>query len=339
MNGLLKFFVTGLFVLSFFLFFSQEQKKSVTAVVYVTNIEKADLELTSVLRAKNISPKSRSFSDRSIKIEFPVLHRDFDSIVGLFSGWGYVANLDIKVSYDFRAQEEALFAEKNLLLEQKDNFNFLIAKSDSLASKETYFYYYDRLIETNNKIAEIEKDLTRLQLNSQFSSVALTLKEEKQAASDYNFSWINMPGIEYSLLFVESPAQGFTSSVMQGIMLKYLFNTSKSYGILGIYKNALSQQTVDDLFLVAYGQDFYSRKLGRGQRKFFNLYTSFNLGVYILNGDDFRSRSWFMNPFVGVELVKTKQILVDTKVGYFLPYKDNSTMRGLLSNFSFNFLF
>ena len=150
-----------------------------------------------------------------------------------------------------------------------------------------------------------------------------------------------MPGIEFSLLKIEQPEEGHSPELMSGIGLKYLFNTGKSYGIVGLYKSidADNDTEIDETYIFALGQDFYSKHMGRGQRKFFNLYTSFNAGLYISTSENQNINSWFINPFLGLEIFKNKYFLIDNKVGYFLPFENNRTQRGLLYNFSINFVF
>ncbi|TGE18613.1 hypothetical protein [Hymenobacter elongatus] len=159
-------------------------------------------------------------------------------------------------------------------------------------------------------------------------------------------SFVNMPGVEYSYLRLDNPAVGRTSLAYQGYAIKYLFTRGKSYFNLGVYKpvtkNATDGEFVNELFVINFGQDFYPRNFGRGRRRFMNLYTSYQVGGFILNRNNDEENEFIpnLNLGLGVELVKTRHILLDTKASYFVPLDSRSRdLRGILGQASFNFVF
>ena len=253
--------------------------------------------------------------------------------------WGFISSLKTN-SVDYSDDIRKTDREIKLLTDEINQYKILVNKLDS-SDGERYFNYNEKIITTNKEVASLiidKKDLEELQSKYKFDILII---EEKNSTEKYESSWINMPGIEYSYLITEQPIRGESPEIMNGICLKYMFSTGKSYGILGLYKSADTDTVseIDENYIFAFGQDFYSKYLGRGQRKFLNLYTSFNIGVYISSSETIKTTSWFVNPFLGVEIFKTKYLLFDTKVGYFLPYKNNRNQRGLLCNVSFNFAF
>jgi hypothetical protein len=160
--------------------------------------------------------------------------------------------------------------------------------------------------------------------------------------------FVNMPGVEIGLLRLENPQAGLSAQYYQGYSVKYLFTRGKSYFNLGIYKPttkaaATDSSFVSELFLINFGQDFYPRHFGRGQRKFLNLYTTYQVGGVILNRQGEDTEAQFIpnvNLGIGLELLKTKNILFDTKASYFLPLHHlNRDLRGLLLQGSFSFVF
>lgn len=223
---------------------------------------------------------------------------------------------------------------------ERDQYERLASNLDSTSVK--YLEFWEKIISIDKKIASYELEY-KLNNNDKIYTLTVRFYEEEIIGSDYDESWINMPGLEYSYLFTEQPKSGFSSSYMAGYSLKYMFNYRKTYATLGLYKSqgfsSLSDTEVNEIYTFSLGQDFYSRKLGRGKRKFFNLYTSFNLGVLMASSQITKYKSWFANPYIGLEIFKNKHILLDNKVGYFLPFENNRNQRGLLYNVSFNFVF
>ncbi|TGE28046.1 DUF4349 domain-containing protein [Hymenobacter metallicola] len=158
-------------------------------------------------------------------------------------------------------------------------------------------------------------------------------------------SFVNMPGVEYSYLRLDNPKPGLTSRAYQGYAIKYMFTRGKSYFNLGVYKPLVKGEEpdfVNELFVINFGQDFYPRNFGRGRRKFLNLYTSYQLGGFILNRNAEESNEFIpnLNLGLGLELIKTRHILLDTKASYFVPlYEHSRDLRGILGQASFNFVF
>lgn len=206
------------------------------------------------------------------------------------------------------------------------------------------------------KYRETDYELTKLQieLNSlvnntsdSFCFVTLEIHDELSTPNNSRVSFVNMPGIEYGILFPENPLKGTSASYYQGFTVKYMFTRGKSYFNLGAYKaqgvnNVSDSITINEMFLVNFGQDFYPRHFGRGKRKFLNLYTGYQLGGFIANRVNNKDAKFIpnVNLSIGLELFKSKHVLIDNKASYFLPLNDvNRNLRGVMYQASFSFVF
>lgn len=173
--------------------------------------------------------------------------------------------------------------------------------------------------------------------------IDITFEVESTTPEHTRISFVNMPGFEYSQLFTENPTTGTSFEIYDGYSLKYLFTRGKSYCGISVYKaqdKGSDTAAISEIFLFTFGQDFYSRYLGRGSRKFLNLYTGYNVGASIFSGDSRDTKtSLYVMPSVGLELFKNKYILLDAKVSYFVPFRSTREMRGLNASVSFNFVF
>lgn len=321
---------------------AQENNKTTIAsdvVILVNDIGKTGAKVDSFINKYKLIPVNYRKNQNEINLSLLLELDVFNDLNNIIKNWGYISSTKTN-SVDYSEEIRKTDRQIKLLTDEINQYKILISKVDS-SDGERYFSYSEKIINLNKEIASLiieKKDLEELQIKYKY---VILIIEEKNSTEKYESSWINMPGIEYSYLITEQPVKGESPEIMQGICLKYMFSTGKSYGILGLYKSAGNDtiSEIDENYIFAFGQDFYSKYLGRGQRKFLNLYTSFNVGVYISSSETMKSASWFVNPFLGVELFKTKYLLLDTKVGYYMPYRNNRNQRGLLCNVSFNFAF
>lgn len=205
------------------------------------------------------------------------------------------------------------------------------------------------------KIKDLEKQLEEIEKVKSLMVVNLYVKDEISTpnGNDQNITWVNMPGVSYSFLQLENPKLGLTHEAYAGFNLKYLFTRGKSYVELGVLKpvnpyteeqlkDSMLSATKNDFFTVQFGQDFYTRHFGRGRRKFLNLYSGYTVGAIIPNryDDAVQKASLVSSLSIGVELFKSKHVLIDTRAAYFLPINnENRNTRGIMYNAAFNFVF
>lgn len=208
---------------------------------------------------------------------------------------------------------------------------------------------------SQQKIKELEREIDELNQVKELMMVNLYIKDEISTpnGNNQNITWVNMPGVSYSYLQIENPRLGLTHEAYAGMNLKYLFTRGKSYIELGVLKpvtpyteiqlqDSTLGSTKNDFFLVQFGQDFYTRHFGRGRRKYLNLYSGYTVGALIPNRyDDLPQKASLVSSLnIGLELFKSKHVLIDTKASYFLPINnENRNTRGIMFTGAFNFVF
>ncbi len=194
------------------------------------------------------------------------------------------------------------------------------------------------------KIREYENEIRELDSKMGSVWIDITLMRELTTPNEtQKVKFVNMPGFEYSVFMPENPKAGISATCYNGYMLKYLFTRGKSYVTVGAFKAvdvpSSDLQMYSDLFNLSFGQDFYSRHLGRGGRKFLNLYSGYNVGYLACTGAESTLHNFYVSPAIGIELFKNNFMLFDTKVNYILPFIKNLNMRGLQFAASLNFVF
>lgn len=213
---------------------------------------------------------------------------------------------------------------------------------------EDYKGYWREVRTIEQSIFDLEKRKANLKNQVYFYIVDITLLEDvgtPQTSSNFgDVQFVNMPGVGVTQLLVENPLGNISAKVYQGYEVKYLFTRGKSYLSFGSMKAqnvpALhSDSLFTDLFLYGFGQDFYPRHLGKGRRKFLNLYSGYRIGGTFASAKNLSQHYFYATPHLGIELIKTKYILLDIDTGYYIPFYQNNNLRGIQSNLSFNFLF
>ena len=234
---------------------------------------------------------------------------------------------------------------------KKDQINELLTKirefNESLAKAETESrieHLQDLISDAKSDIREYENDIRELDSKNGTVVLDITLMREPTTPNaSMKVRFVNMPGFEYSIFMPENPTEGISAEYYHGYMLKYLFTRGKSYITVGAFKaNEVPQNDTlmySDIFNISFGQDFYSRHLGRGARKFLNLYSGYNIGYMAFSGKDSSLKSAYVSPAIGIELFKNNFMLLDTKMSYILPFSDNLHLRGFQFAAALNFVF
>lgn len=318
---------------------TKTQNLSTSIKILVKSVTEAKSKFDTILVKNNWLTTSYNISntDFNVSINF-VDSSNFSQLLKTVKTWGMLIDENTS-SYNSVSDVYTKYLYIESLKKERDQYEKLASKIDTTSVK--YFEYWEKIISIDKTIASNELEYKLDPTNKKLYILSIRFYEEEIIGSEYDESWINMPGFEYSMLFTEQPESGTSSNRMVGYSLKYMFNYRKSYASLGLYKSSSYQSSteVNEIYTFSLGQDFYSRKLGRGKRKFLNLYTSFNVGVLMASSETTKYNSWFVNPYLGLELFKNKHILLDNKVGYFLPFANNRNQRGLLYCVSFNFVF
>jgi hypothetical protein len=264
--------------------------------------------------------------------------KNFDS---LLTSLGYTTNRELK-TINYSEKIAQLKVQRDYLKNKIAAYNLELSRPDMDA--DHHYRYWEQVRSFEEEIFKIDQDIASSMVVNTSIIVYLDLVDEITSPTGTRVSFVNMPGIEYSLLRVENPKPGTSGSLYRGILLKYMFTKGKSYLTMGAYKDISSNSLNDsariqEMFQLGFGQDFYPKHFGRGSRKVFNLYTGYSLGGFFATSNT-RSRTIFnLNAWFGVELFKSRHVLIDNRIGYFVPLTYNRNLRGLLYNASFNFVF
>lgn len=315
-----------------------------TLTVAVTKYAAARQALTVFIRQRAVRIQKQEETPEQLTAEFAMPTGDLLKLDSLSAQLGYVLENNLNTSElsgkvtSLRDEEQrtaAQLAAGRLPLESEK-----WSKEERDAARRDAERATDRLADLRQQLAAIEARKGQ-------AYVTLRLYDEVSfPTGNRRISFVNMPGVEFGYLRLDNPRVGLTSPAYQGYSLKYLVTRGKSYLNLGVYKptvsNTTDEQFINELFVINFGQDFYPRNFGRGRRKYLNLYTSYQLGGFIVSRNSDKGSQFIpnLNLGLGVELLKTRHVLFDVKASYFVPLNDQSRdLRGVLGQAAFNFVF
>lgn len=324
---------------------AQERPSNKTIQVYVTKLQTSTDLLANFIDAKKGVVYQTDLSANRYYTEFLISNSDLRGLDSLASKMGYVTQ---NVFNTENYQEKINNLEKRIDGLKYENSIYARQLADSVVTGVRIEDLKRKISSNLQTIASLEVNINQLQQNAgdQMCKVRFTINDEMSTPNNSRVSFVNMPGIEYGFLKIENPTAGISAKSYQGATIKYMFTRGKSYFNLGVYRaidnNTSDTSLINELFMMNFGQDFYPRNFGRGKRRFLNLYTGYQIGGFISNQNNNKNSVFIPNANLsfGVELIKTKHILVDNKVSYFLPLNElNRNMRGILYQASFNFVF
>jgi hypothetical protein len=306
--------------------------------IVVLDEEKVRKEITSFFDSNNIVPDLFNEYKNQFNTHFTLSESLYFKCVELIEEKGAIVfKKEESINYAEKLSEITITIER--LEQEKKEYSELLQKID--VSNVNHVKYWEKLEEIKQTLRIQFKIKEEYEKSNKKFNIKLQVTEQNILTNEPTFSFVNMPGLQYSFLSPNS-ASTFFPTGMNGYSIKYLMNRRKTYLELGLFKSNVQNvvTSYDELYKFGLGQDFYSSHLGRGTRNFFNLYSGFNFGTFILTGGGNQNIiSWYATPSIGLELYKNKYVLIDTKAGYFLPFKENRNMRGLLLEASFNIVF
>ena len=319
-----------------------ETQKNLT--VAVTKFPEARTALTGFIRRRAVRVQKQEETPSQLTAEFALPTADLVRLDSLTMALGYVLENNLNARdlggrlLELRAEEQRAVAQ---LTTAQQQLATAVGTSDERAELRREVEHI------TNRLVDVRQQLAAINGHAGQAHVSLRLYDEVSfPTGNRRVSFVNMPGVEYGYLRLDNPKVGLTSPVYQGYALKYLFTRGKSYFNLGVYrpveKNSTDEDFVNELFVINFGQDFYPRNFGRGRRRYLNLYTSYQLGGFILNRNSDKGNEFIpnLNLGLGLEILKTRHVLLDTKASYFVPLNDRSRdLRGILGQASFNFVF
>lgn len=319
------------------------------ATVYSGEFQIGKNSISQFFKTHSSEILKQEYENRTYKVEFVISNKMINSVDSLISILGYTTssnqtnnNIQVKIK---NLETEIADHRRKIEKEKKKQ-----AQDTSKASRR----YSDQLMDnTEETILRLTREIMQLQENKELAHVTLNLYDELSTPSNSKIAFAKMPGISYSILQIENPKNGISAAAYSGFNMKYIFTKGKSYFQIGVMKtnnkfgkplanDSLSSRSINEFFTMEFGQDFYTRYFGRGNRKFFNLYSGYSIGGTIINrvNDENTRFVPFTNLSMGIELLKTKHVLFDVRGSYFLPLADiNRNTRGVLLNTSFNFVF
>jgi hypothetical protein len=340
-----------MFVLVCFICRSQSYKKSesyytsdeIEYSVYSNQIDRSIALLKNFFDRNKIQLNTYSQSNGYYEYKFNVPNELVNSLDSLVNLLGFRGSKSINSSQQSTSKMEVTTGLSHLQ-EKRESYKKLLAKMDSVSSKN-YLYYFEKITDLDDEIFRQKQVLEKIVVSEKVQRVLVKLYDDYASNPYSDVMFVHMPGAEANYLLVENPTSGISASAYMGYSLKYLFTRGKSYFSVGALKPATplpksDSAAVKDIFSLTFGQDFYNRHLGRGKRKFMNLYIGYHAGVS--NARTYNSDQIFAHvaPVTGLELFKNKYFNLDVNGAYFIPLNNYSyTLRGFKFNASLNFSF
>jgi hypothetical protein len=308
---------------------------------YTPNFEKVSPKFEQFVEQNSIRIEKKTKDYFEIKYTLVMLKTQFADFKRNLDVWNcQTINLSETTRY-ISQEKNTVFSKINVLQTRIKDYKESLLTEESESRRN---YLQENISDEKDKIRELENEIR--QLDSKNGTVVLDIKlmrEPTTPTASHRVRFVNMPGFEYSILRTENPKEGVSADYYYGYMLKYLFTRGKSYITVGAFKaDEIPQNDTlmySDIFNFSFGQDFYSRHLGRGGRKFLNLYSGYNVGFLAYSGKKSSLKSLYVSPAIGIELYKNNFMLFDTKVSYMLPFSNNLNLRGLQFAVALNFVF
>lgn len=336
--------VSFISLISFSLFGqNNDATKRIEYSVYSLEFPKAKEKLDNFIFINRFEQQSFKESRDLMTYLFRIAESDIPKIDSMVKILGYVNARKINYSSQTLAAEN-LDIDLERLENKRQSYTELLAKLDSSVSKEQYIIYWEKRRETEDQISNFKKEILKLKASFKVISVEIEIRNDPTGPTNRKVSWVHMPGFQYSLAFVEQPLNGVSYAQYEGYSLKYLFTKGKNYFSLGAYKasnrNLSDTIAIDEIFNFTYGEDFYSRRFGRGNRHFFNPYIGYQLGFSLAYSSIDSNVFPFLAPTFGIEWWKNKYFLLDTTTDYYLPANSiNRNLRAWRVSASLNFVF
>lgn len=312
--------------------------------VGVTKFAEARAALSGFIQRRAVRVQKQEETPEQLIAEFALASRDLAPLDSLTAALGFVLENNLN-SQDLGGRVGELRADQQRATTKLADVQQQLAQPGrTVEERNALRNDADR---ATDRLADLSQQLAGISSHAGQAYVTLRLYDEVSfPTGNRRVSFVNMPGVEYGYLRLDNPKVGLTSSAYQGYSLKYLVTRGKSYFNLGVYKpvtsNPTEEEFINELFVINFGQDFYPRNFGRGRRRYFNLYTSYQLGGFIVNRNSDKGNEFIpnLNLGLGLEILKTRHVLLDTKASYFVPLNGRSRdLRGVLGQASFNFVF
>lgn len=312
-----------------------------TFSIYSLEYKEGKKQIEAYIKKNNFTITNQNETKNSHHYEFTATGKNIPGIDSLCNSLGYVSNKNLD-SYNNDTKLADTRLELELLEKRKVEYEKLLVRIDSVKSAK-YYEHWEKIQEIETQIYNTRKKINQLENVSDQYEVTINMNDEQSSPTSSKVNFVHMPGAEFVYQITENPKAGISYDAYQGYFLKYLFTKGKSYVSLGALKAIdpnKEENGYDELFCMTFGQDWYSRYLGRGNKKFLNLYIGYQAGAFIAYNDHSNKTIPFASPSTGIELFKNKYFLIDSNVNYFLPLSgENRNLRGWRLAGSVNFTF
>jgi len=317
--------------------------------IYTSDFVIGKNKLTTFIASKKCEVLNQDKNSKNFDVSFELNQNMVGTLDSTLNQIGYIAS-SIQNNNNIKLKAKKLEAELEDNLYKLNKLSNKLKTDTNMASRKNLDYLIENIEENNRRIT---RNLNQIKDNFNVVFVKVTINDEFSNTSNSKISFAKMPGVSYHRLYIENPKNGVSENLYTGFSMKYIFTKGKSYFQIGVMKSAnnllkvtiydsLKANTINEFFTFEFGQDYYTRYFGRGNRKFFNLYSGYSIGGTIMNHvNDLNTRfAAFTNLSMGIEILKTKHILLDVKGSYFLPLTViNRNTRGIIMSGSFNFVF
>jgi hypothetical protein len=313
--------------------------------IYSTDYKEKKKLIEEFIAKNHFKITNQNETKNSHHYEFEIVDKYVPKVDSFCNTFGYLSSKNLN-SYNNEAKLKETQLELERLELKKKEYEKMLVKIDSVKSNR-YYNHWEKTRDIEQEIFQTKKYIEQIKAVRNLYAVEIDLIDEQISPTNNKVNFVHMPGAEYVYLITENPKAGLSYATYQGYCLKYLFTRGKSYATIGALKAIkpadpeLRDTTAsDELFMFTFGQDWYSRYLGRGNNKFFNLYIGYQAGMFIADNGHSRRTMGFLSPGTGIELFKNKYLLFDVNANYFLPLnEDNRYLRGYRLGGSINFTF
>jgi len=293
---------------------------------------------------QNLTLDKNSYNAKHLEVEILVDQKGYETISKNLPEIGFINEQRVNRINNSEIMSE-LQAEVNFLNQKLQRFEAELKFTEQNGSIENREALWQKMRTLEDEIFQKQAELQKKHNQVRMNTIRVDMLEEiytPQNSFAGGIQFVNMPGLGATYLQIENPKKGLSAKSYGGYEIKYLFTEGKSFVQFGVLKSLETRNqdsTIEEMFTYSFGQDFYPRYLGRGQRKFLNLYTGYLLGGFFATSNMESVERFFILTSVGVELIKTNYILLDSRISYFIPFYENRNLRGVMGNIAFNFVF
>lgn len=308
--------------------------------VYSLNFDKVAPKIDQFINENSLVVKRKTQNYEKIYYDLVMTTSQYNDVKKNLEGWKCAIINSEETTQDLGSSISRL---KSDIKSCKDDINALEKQIEATQNDSVIKYLGGKLERENERLNSRVNEYNKVCSEIGLVTLKLDIMRDETTPRQTKVRFVNMPGFEYDFLMIGNPKPGFSAKYYNGYNLKYLFTKGKTFVNLGVYKAMdvakTDSTTLTDAFNVAFGQDFYSRHFGRGSRKCFNFYSGYNVGFMAFRGETSSTKTFYVTPTVGVELLKNRFLLWDLRGGYYLPFKHNYDLRGWQISSNINIAF